>query len=239
MPAEPSVAVAIFARAPRAGRTKTRLAAAIGAERAASLYRAFLDDVVAKVRAWPTARPVLWAAAPDDVAPLAALHPDLEVRPQPAGDLGARMGSALADGLTRGPRTLLIGSDVPTAPSALLRAAARALEHAGSVWGPVADGGFWLVGARDRPPDLAGGVRWSSRHALADSLRRAPPGRAVLLRPWYDVDTPEDLRLLRAHLAVRPRDAPVTAAALGVAGRGPGSRSRNGAARHFDPASGA
>ena len=48
-------------------------------------------------------------------------------------------------------------------------------------FGPAADGGFWLVGARRRPhlPALFARVRWSSPHALADTLAGLPRGARV------------------------------------------------------------
>jgi hypothetical protein len=67
-----------------------------------------------------------------------------------------------------------------------------------------------LVGAGVVPRFDA--VRWSSVHALADSLL-SNPGAAVL-EPWYDVDDVDDLRLLRLELALQPNAAPRTAAML-------------------------
>jgi hypothetical protein len=76
------------------------------------------------------------------------------------------------------------------------------------VFGPAEDGGYWLVGlGARRPPDPFGGVRWSTPHALADTLARlrAPVRRrAVLLRRLRDVDTAADLPAARAWPDDRP-----------------------------------
>jgi hypothetical protein len=223
MPAEPAepadlrVCVVVFARAPVAGRTKTRLIPALGAEGAAALYRAFLADTVRTARRLEGAAVELWAASADDAERLAAPYPDRPVRAQPAGDLGRRMEAAMAHALSRHDRVLVIGSDAPTLPVRRLAEAARALATADVVLGPAADGGFYLVGVRDRALAFGDRIRWSTRHALADTLAaaRAAGRRPARIRPWYDVDTPDDLRLLRAHLAVRRRAAPATAEALG------------------------
>jgi rSAM/selenodomain-associated transferase 1 len=213
---ERDVCVAVFARAPRPGHTKTRLIPALGAEGAAALYRAFLADTVRTAAKLEGATVELWAASEADREPLAELHPDAPVRLQPRGDLGERMEAAMADALSRHDKALVVGSDVPTLPARRLGAAVAALEEADVVLGPAADGGYYLVGARGWALAFGRGVRWSTRHALTDTLAaaRAAGRRPTLLAPWYDVDTPEDLRLLRAHLAVRRDAAPATAAAI-------------------------
>ncbi len=215
------VALIVFARAPRPGHTKTRLIPALGADGSARLYRAFLEDTLAKARGLDGFEVEIWAATAEDRALLGPC------RSQVAGDLGARMSHALADAQRRAERALLIGTDVPTLPPACLEAAAAALTTHDVVLGPSADGGYYLIGSRAPAPSLAG-VRWSSSHALADTIGGLGDRRVALLRPWYDVDTPADLRLLRAHLALRPTAAPATAAALGLS-----------TAADFDPLRGA
>ena len=237
------VSLALFARAPIAGRTKTRLIPALGAEGAAALSRAFLHDTLARV-AELDAEVTIWAASEDDRAALAEevtvaikersgatagrhLLPFAGVgvparsgatnviAVQPEGDLGARMEAALRAGLERAGRALVLGTDAPTLPLGHLRAAIAALDRAEVVLGPAADGGFWAIGAR-APLALGPGVRWSSRHALADTIALVERAGRTLERiaPWYDVDTGADLALIRAHLALRPGAAPHTAAAL-------------------------
>jgi glycosyltransferase A (GT-A) superfamily protein (DUF2064 family) len=59
------------------------------------------------------------------------------------------------------------------------------------VFGPAEDGGYWLVGQRRLRalPDLFRGVRWSSPHALADTLANLAPGQThALVATLTDVD---------------------------------------------------
>jgi len=198
--------IAVFARAPRPGRTKTRLIPALGPEGAAALYAAFLEDTLTKLEGLDAR---LWAASEADAPALEGRG--WPVSAQVGGDLGARMSHAIADGLGRADGVIVIGTDAPTLPPARLRDAIDALRTHDAVLGPSADGGYYLIGSR--APVSFGAVRWSTRHALADTLAGlGSPAR--LLRPWYDVDTPDDLALLRAHLALRSRDAPATSRAL-------------------------
>ncbi len=201
------VAVGIFAKAPLPGRVKTRLAPALGEEGAARLYAAFLADTLA---AHPDAT-VFYAAAVDE-AWIRARHPHRRLAPQVGADLGERMRAALA-ALGPGP-AVVIGSDLPTLPRSRVADAARALAGGADVaLGPASDGGYYLLAARRPLPSLAG-VRFSTRHALADTLRALEGLSVAHLAPWYDVDVPEDLRLLRAHLALDPAAAPATHSAL-------------------------
>lgn len=199
--------VALFGRPPLPGRVKTRLGASVGDEVAARLYRAFLWDAVERARA--LRGPVtLWVDGEPDDPSLAGL--EVPTRAQRGADLGERMKDCFEHELTSGGPVLLIGTDVPTLPTRLLTEARDSLEDHDVVFVPSADGGFVLVGARVAPRFDA--VRWSSVHALADSLA-SNPGAAVL-EPWYDVDDTDDLRLLQFELALRPNAAPRTAATL-------------------------
>jgi glycosyltransferase A (GT-A) superfamily protein (DUF2064 family) len=91
--------------------------------------------------------------------------------PQGGGDLGVRMRRALA-ACGPGP-VVLVGSDILGLTAPHIAAAFRLLGRHDIVFGPARDGGFWLVGCRHWPPDF-GEVRWSSRHALADTLANLP-----------------------------------------------------------------
>lgn len=103
--------------------------------------------------------------------------------------------------LGRYPRAVLIGSDIPDAGPADVRAAFRALGAADAVFGPAADGGYWLIGlGPKRPGDLFGECRWSTEHVLADTLRQFRRHRVAFLRTLTDVDTIADWR---RHLACR------------------------------------
>lgn len=187
--------VIIFARAPRLGAVKRRLAAGIGAGGALRFYRAMLAAT-----AWPIARDSRWRTIlaitpPGARADWVRLAPPGTARmAQVPGDLGRRMENAMAPF----PRAILIGSDIPGLGPADIAAGFRALGHADAVFGPALDGGFWLVGFGPRRPQRPfAKVRWSGPHALADSLANFHRHRVALLAPKRDVDTAADLRLLR------------------------------------------
>ena len=182
--------VIVFARAPRLGAVNRRLARGIGAMAALRFYRTQLAATLREARD-PRWQLVL-AATPDHAGtrwPVRAPR-----QPQGHGDLGARMLRALS----RHRRAVLVGSDIPGLARTDLAAAFRALGRADAVFGPAEDGGFWLVGLGPRrPANPFARVRWSSSATLADTLANFPGRRVAQLRRLRDVDTAEDLAVLR------------------------------------------
>lgn len=183
--------VIVFARAPRLGAVKRRLARGIGAMGALRFYRGQLAAVLgelARDRRWRTTI----AATPDRARPRWPRR--LPCTPQGRGDLGARMARAMRPHR----RVVVVGSDIPGIGRADIAAAFRALGRADAVFGPAEDGGYWLVGMGPRrPAHPFAAVRWSSEHTLADTLANFAGRRIALLRRLRDVDTAEDLAATR------------------------------------------
>jgi rSAM/selenodomain-associated transferase 1 len=187
--------VVVFARAPRLGAVKRRLAREIGARAALRFHVATLTGLTRALVADRRYRTVL-AITPDR----ARLRLPVRVTriPQGSGHLGVRMHRAFR----RFPRcrVALIGSDVPDAAPTDVWAAFRALGSAQAVFGPAADGGYWLVALSSRRPARPfTSVRWSSEHALADTLANFAGRRIAMLRTLHDVDTAADLNRLRGQ----------------------------------------
>jgi rSAM/selenodomain-associated transferase 1 len=182
----------VFAREPRMGAVKSRLAKGIGVVAATIWYRRQLRDLLRRLKG------VAWRRRYLFVTPPTARHARIWPRGwivmrQTKGDLGARMRHALS---APGPGpAVLVGSDIPGIRARHLDAAFRALAGNDMVLGPAADGGYWLIGMRRRraPPPF-GPVRWSSEHALADTIAGFPKGSTVaLIETLNDVDDVGDL----------------------------------------------
>jgi len=109
--------------------------------------------------------------------------------PQGDGGLGQRMANCLA---RFGPHpAIVVGSDIPDIDRRHIAAAFDALRRNELVFGPSDDGGYWLVGAAQgaRVGALFNDVRWSTGHALADTLANVRPGvRVAMLEPLADID---------------------------------------------------
>lgn len=210
--------LAVFVRPPVAGGTKTRLAESLGDQGAAELYKAFVDDTLRlceRIQSSGRVDVVLWCAGvPDDRVAEWATNVETTVRTQPEGDLGVRLGAAFEEGMTRHERVVVIGSDAPTLPLDLIVAAFDSLAHAPMMLGPSSDGGYYAIGASHRARPSFEGVRWSTSAAFDDTKKANAGLRVAVTSPWYDIDEPSDLRLLRAHLSVDPSAAPTTAMRL-------------------------
>jgi hypothetical protein len=210
--------IVIFARAPQLGEVKTRLAKAIGAERALALYEAFLEDTCALTQGLGARRIIAVAGDVDHprVQHLAKSQ-RLTVEPQGDGDLGERMARAVATHLAGGP-VVIVGSDSPTLPRAYVHQALDELMTNDVVIGPSDDGGYYLVGARVEVPELFAGVRWSTPEVLATTIGRLGARPHALLPAWHDVDSAEDLARLERELpALPPSVAPATRRVIGSA----------------------
>jgi uncharacterized protein len=198
------VAIAILAKAPLPGLTKTRLVPALGADGAAALQARFIERTVTTAQSAAIGPVTLWAA-PDQHHPafqtLSALF-GVALARQPEGDLGARMLAAIA--AARGP-ALVIGTDCPALTAEHLAAAADVLRGGcDAVVIPAEDGGYALIGMRMPHASVFEGVPWGTATVMAETRRRLTRARLVWREParLWDVDEPADLaRMQRAGLA--------------------------------------
>jgi uncharacterized protein len=232
-------AIGVMAKAPLAGRSKTRLCPPLSHEQAASLSAAFLRDITENIalaaRLVPVAGFVAYAPAGSE-----ALFD---------GHLAAGTGLVLADGmppampdgvagfgrcllhaiqalLAQGfGAAVVVNSDSPTLPTDLLMRTAEALLAPGerAVLGPADDGGYYLLGMKAAHAALFTDIAWSTDGVAGATRERAASiGLDLMELPvWYDVDDRASLLRLRHELArggsrtsLRPYDAPATAAVL-------------------------
>lgn len=188
-------ALMVFAKAPRPGRVKTRLAASVGDKAAVDVYRALGRTVVEKVaggsfQTWVCFDP------PDATSEMRRwLGEGLAYRPQSAGDLGDRMSEAIRYGLTIADRVCVIGTDAPDVDRGLVESAISALDGHDVVLGPAVDGGYYLIALDAPQPQLFQDIPWSSEAVLERTLAAARrSGLDVhLLRELRDVDHVEDV----------------------------------------------
>ena len=203
----------IMVREPVAGRTKTRLARDIGQAAALRFYRANLRAVTRRFANDPRWQTVL-SVEPARAVRSRAFLDFLPRSPQVPGDIGRRMQAALAAPLPAGPApgpVVLIGSDIPTVRPAHIADAFRLLGRNDLVFGPSADGGFWLIGVRRSPRMIEAfpqPVSWSSPATLADCIDALPGLRIGIAETLSDTDAAADLDRLgsAAGRLVAPSD---------------------------------
>jgi uncharacterized protein len=226
--------IAVMAKASAPGRTKTRLVPPLTFEEAAALNTAFLQDITDNLSL---------AARYASIAGYAAYAPkgseDFFHRTLPSAidlidatlpNFGDCLLRTVEEILARGHRSaVVLNSDSPTLPTALLTDTADALAQPGerAVLGPSSDGGYYLLGLKTAHRRLFEDIAWSTERVAKQTLERARELKLDVhtLPVWYDVDDIEGLRRLhgevcRPHPAQRkrdarvPYDAPATAALL-------------------------
>nr|WP_251133910.1 TIGR04282 family arsenosugar biosynthesis glycosyltransferase [Rhodomicrobium sp. Az07] len=195
--------VAIMAKAPVCGAVKTRLAGEIGAVPAVALTRALTARLVRELARDTRFRCVLAVSPPSaTTARFPAWRAGCVPRTaQRRGDLGARM-QAIFNRCGTGPLAI-VGTDIPGITREIIADVFRRLRRADAVFGPAEDGGYWLVGLRRRPKILKpfANVRWSSPHALADTLANLDGHRVAFAKTLFDIDTGTDYRRHRRRSA--------------------------------------
>jgi rSAM/selenodomain-associated transferase 1 len=186
-----------FVKAPRIGRVKTRLGGDIGMVAARSFYWRTTRRILAELRGAGRWQPWL-AVTPDTAVDAGRMWPAGWRRfGQGPGDLGERMARTMRL-MPPGP-VVIVGTDIPDLRARHLERAFRALGDHDAVFGPAADGGYWLVGLRRSPrvPDIFPGVRWSTSFALADTLTNLRRRRVAMLETLEDIDDGDDWRRWR------------------------------------------
>ena len=205
-------ALVVFLKHPRPGGVKTRLAAAIGAEAAAALYRALAEEVLeATTPAVGDYERLVFFEPPESLPQMRDWLPGVPLMAQSGHDLGARMADAFARAFARGARRVaIVGTDAPGVSRATVREAFSALDVADVVMGPADDGGYYLIGLRAPCPGLFAGILWSTPSVREQTLARAAAaGLSVReLGRLRDVDTLEDVRAEWPRIAARLQGRP-------------------------------
>lgn len=197
----------VFAKAPRLGHVKSRLAADLGDEGALDLYRRMAEGI------WKNLRPAqergafsLWLCF-DPPELETEVRPWLEgadrYLPQVPGNLGRRLASAIDSAFSAGYQEVaVIGTDAPATTPERIRVAFSRLEPGRIILGPSFDGGFYLMAVSGTLSELGGlleEIPWSSPDTLAALLIgvRRLHLNVDLLPEARDIDTLEDLEAHR------------------------------------------
>lgn len=196
----PSSAVIIFAKAPVAGRVKTRLCPPLTPDEAASLHGSLVLDMLERCQSLKEYDRIL-AASPSSHHPFfRAIEArfKIPVWDQQGDNLGARMTSIFKKGLGSPYRSaVVIGTDIPGISGSLLNLAVKSLHDHDVVLGPTVDGGYYLIGLRSFVPDLFENIPWSTNqvYALTEQKIKALGLSLKILPVLRDLDTVEDLQV--------------------------------------------
>jgi rSAM/selenodomain-associated transferase 1 len=209
-------ALAVMAKAPRAGKVKTRLAPALGMDGSAAINICFLRDTtrnIADVAEQGNAAGLVCYTPVGDEAAFDGLLPEGFALIAQRGDaFGERLLAAAQDILACGfGAVCLIDSDSPTLPqSALVRAVDELLKPGDRVvLGGSDDGGYYLIGLKQAHAAPFERITWSTGSVYAETVERVRDAgiELVELPVWYDVDDAATLAVLEAELLQGKRPA--------------------------------
>lgn len=196
----------IFSKYPIAGKAKTRLIPALGAEVAAQLHRQLAETAISTAQSWQQIssekvnRITVHYTGAGEKDLCSWLGADLDYQEQPAGDLGQRMCTAFESAFECGIEHVIgIGTDVPTLTATILQQADKNLEDHDVVLGPAADGGYYLIGMNSLYLELFVNIDWGTERVYAQTQAICTRlGLKIAKLPVLnDIDRPEDLDTLK------------------------------------------
>lgn len=206
-----TIAVAIVCKTPMPGKSKTRLSPPLAPEECAAISACFIQDLAATVNLLIGAGDVSGCALYTPLGSEAALTPlipsHFEIVPQRGDGFGERLMHGTTDLLKQHDGAILVNSDSPTLPVAILRAAVDALKSGPNVvLSPAHDGGYTLIGLSAMYPRLFEDIPWSTPDVYRLTLERAREIAlpVVSVPGWYDVDDAASLQMLTEEMSGNP-----------------------------------
>ena len=195
-----STALLVLLKYPDPGKVKTRLAARLGGEAAAELYRIFVEMTLQLCAQVPRVDYKIYFTPPEEELRFRQwLGEGLDYLPQPQGDLGLRLECGFQQLLRDYSQVIALGTDSPDLPVEYIVRAIEALQENDVVIGPALDGGYYLIGLRKPYFDLFQDIPWSTSKVFDMTFDKAKARgiSPVILPGWYDIDTWEDLRRMQ------------------------------------------
>ena len=195
----------IFAKNWASGNVKTRLARSIGEQKAAEIYRIFVETLIERFSDISTSKVLAFTPSGPESQSLFSSNQfsTWEKKPQIDGDLGKRMSFFFEAQFSKGlSKIVLIGSDSPNLPHKYVDQAFQSLRSHDVVLGPSNDGGYYLVGCKKQVSQIFRDIPWSTEHVWQNTIERLEKESIEykVLEPWYDVDDWDDLQKLVADL---------------------------------------
>ena len=216
-------ALILFAKEPQLKKVKSRLQKMLTAERVIHLYQSFLQDMIIMVRKIDCEKRFVAYQIEENNGPdfFKKYARDFVLFEQQGKDLGERMYHAFQHVKTREiSQIMLIGSDLPNLPCDYIQSAFEGLKQYDVVLGPSFDGGYYLIGLNDLCITLFKDIQWGSNQVFAQTRKKINIMRKKLtiIKPWYDIDTIEQLQQLKKDLLIEPDlgIAQFTRKALGI-----------------------
>ena len=187
-----------FIKNPEKGKVKTRLASAIGDKMAVKLYKRFLLEMLFTLNGGTFLFYLCYYPENSLVDLTRWLGDHYLYMPQTGENLGERMKNGFVEAFSMNfKRVVLIGSDIPELPLEFIEEAFTSLKEKDAVIGPSLDGGYYLIGFKDKTfsSQVFKGIPWSTERVFEQTTKILErEGLTVhFLKPLRDIDKVEDL----------------------------------------------
>lgn len=184
----------LFAKAPIAGKVKTRLMSHCSALQAAEIAKLLMEATIQRAcESWPGKVYLsAWLDLENAFFTKMQQRYPIQMTVQCEGDLGEKMRHALA---SVGYPAAVMGCDTPHALASTLQLAHSLLLRGESVVGPSEDGGYYFLGICDDADDLFIAKPWGEDQVLEKTLESADSCGLTLIKlpELNDVDEWADL----------------------------------------------
>ena len=195
----------IYSRYPEAGKTKTRMIPALGAQKAAQLQRQMTEhtlDTARKLRSERQINIEVHFAGGNQQLMTDWIGEDIQYIPQTNGDLGDRMNHSFTNAFNSSQRVVIIGIDCPDIDIQILNNAFDALQKKELVLGVAQDGGYYLIGLNKTVPQLFQNITWGTEKVLSQTkaIAQTLNLNVEYLTTLSDVDRPEDLPIWQKYI---------------------------------------
>lgn len=185
-------ALLIFTRNPELGKVKTRLAKSIGDAPALQVYKDLLQHTMEQTQNLDCDKYVFYDATiiENDIWNPKYYHKKVQAQ----GDLGDKMQAAFEMLFDLGyQKCIIIGSDLFDLKSEIINKGFACLAAKEVVLGPAEDGGYYLLGLKQKNKLIFKNKEWGSSSVLEATLKDLEKNQVHLLETLNDIDTIEDL----------------------------------------------
>ncbi len=196
-------ALIIFTRNPELGKVKTRLAKSVGDESALEIYKFLLKHTVAITKNLNVDKYVFYSENihRDDIWDPEIFRKKL----QTGTDLGEKMQNAFSELFEMGyEKVLIVGSDIFELGQSDIENAFEVLQTTETVIGPATDGGYYLLGMKERNVAIFQNKNWGTSTVLKETLSDLRQKKYVLLEERNDVDYYQDIKEIDAFQQFLP-----------------------------------
>lgn len=192
-------AVIVFAKFPKPGNVKTRLAENTSENFAVNFYKLTTESLFSELEILNKEKIDIHVFhAPEDNPGKVQnwIHRNFNYESQVGDDLGQRMEEAFRKLFDKSyKKIIIIGADIPDIDADYIKTAFDHLEEHDVVISPSTDGGYNLLGLKKETPSLFADISWSTKNVYSQTLDQL--NKLVLnykeLPVLNDIDTEEDL----------------------------------------------